>query len=539
MAVDYRQRRRQFNLKENTTAILGKDTSQLNVAVLCCDRHCGENKIALHWRNEEGVSRDYTFEELKVRSEQFSDVLRKQGVGSGDRVAGLLPRIPELVITIIAVWRIGAVYQPLFTAFGPKAIEHRVTTSSAKVIVTDLVNRPKLESAGLSATIVTAIREGETLPAGDVAFNQKVDLSSSNTKPVGRNLDDAFLMMFTSGTTGLPKPLYVSVKALVPFANYMRDAIGLRDDDRFWNLADPGWAYGLYYAVTGPLLLGCATLLYDGPFSVDSAINVIKDNHVNNLAGAPTAYRLMMGAKSKAVHEIKGQLRAVSSAGEPLSPDVISWFSENLDTVIHDHYGQTELGMLLCNYHGLQHEVTPGTAGYAMPGFRLAVVSDEGAELAAGEAGILAVELSGSPLFWFTGYEGISTNLVDEQFYLTGDIAILNRNESIKLVGRADDVITSSGYRIGPFDIESVLIEHEAVVEAAVIGKPDTIRTEIIKAFVVLENNVGTTDSLVEELQAWVKQRLGAHSYPREIDFVDDLPKTPSGKVQRFLLKQR
>jgi acetyl-CoA synthetase len=247
----------------------------------------------------------------------------------------------------------------------------------------------------------------------------------------------------------------------------------------------------------------------------------------------------MVAAGPAAVSEIRGQLRVVSSAGEPLNPEVIRWFADHLDVAIHDHYGQTELGMVLCNHHGLSHPVLPGAAGYSMRGFRVVVVDDSGRELGPGEPGTLAIDRSQSPLFWFTGYEGRDTPALGERYYLSGDTAQLNENGSISFVGRADDVITSSGYRIGPFDVESALLEHPAVVETAVIGKPDPKRTEIVKAFIVLANGIAASPGLVDELRSHVRNRLSAHAYPREIEFVDSLPKTPSGKIQRFLLRER
>jgi acetyl-CoA synthetase len=244
-----------------------------------------------------------------------------------------------------------------------------------------------------------------------------------------------------------------------------------------------------------------------------------------------------MAAGPEAVAPIKGRLRAVSSAGEPLNPEVIRWFDEHLGVPIHDHYGQTEMGMVLCNHHALAHPVRPGAAGLSMPGCRTVVIDGEGTELAPGVPGHLAVDLARSPLFTFTGYLGMETPSLGARYYLTGDTAELNPDGTISFVGRADDVITSAGYRIGPFDVESALVEHPAVVEAAVIGKPDAERTEIVKAFVILQPGFAADPALAAELVAHVKLRLSAHAYPREVEFVDSLPKTPSGKIQRFVLR--
>lgn len=516
--------------------VLGADQAALNAAVLCCDRHCSTGRSALNAVARDGTSRRFSFETLKDQSERLAHVLRGQGVAAGDVVAGLLPRVPELIVTVLATWRLGAVYQPLFTAFGPKAIAHRVATSGAKAIVSDAVNRPKLDGVESAARLITIAGEGGA-PAGDLDFHAAIAAAPGGLAPVARGPDDPFLIMFTSGTTGPAKPLFVPLRAIVPYVAYVRDAVGLEPADRYWNFADPGWAYGLYYAVTAPLAMGQETLLYDGPFSVESTVAIIRDHGITNLAGAPTAYRLLIAAGPQAVASIKGRLRAVSSAGEPLNPEVIRWFDQHLGAPIHDHYGQTEMGMVLCNHHGLAHAVHPGAAGFSLPGFRVVVIDDADEELPPGAPGDLAVDLAASPLFTFTGYHGMETPSLGACYYRTGDTAELNPDGSISFVGRADDVITSAGYRIGPFDVESALVEHPAVVEAAVIGKPDPERTEIVKAFVVLQPGIAASPELADELAAHVKRRLSAHAYPREVEFVETLPKTPSGKIQRFVLR--
>ena len=372
---------------------------------------------------------------------------------------------------------------------------------------------------------------------GDLDFAAELAAQPADFTPVPRTGDDLFLLMSTSGTAGLPKGVPVPIKALVAFRTYMTDAVDLRDDDTFWNIADPGWAYGLYYAVTGPLLLGHATTFYDGPFTVDSTYRLIKELGVTNLAGSPTAYRLLIAAGAGPAAAVKGKLRVVSSAGEPLNPEVIRWFKENLDAPIADHYGQTELAMVVNNHHGLPHEVRIGSAGFSMPGFRMVVLDEEDRELPPNVPGVLAVDVARSPALWFTGYLNETTPTIRGGYYRTGDTVELEPTGHISFVGRADDVITSSGYRIGPFDVESALIEHPSVMETAVIGKPDPERTEIVKAFVVLKPGYVATHELEDELRQHVRKRLSAHAYPREFAFVDSLPKTPSGKIQRFILR--
>jgi acetyl-CoA synthetase len=530
---DYAEAAQNFRLDDLRALFDGDFETGINACVECIDRH-PPDAIALDWESQDGRRQSFTFGQIRDQAARFANVLAAHSVGRGDVVSGMLPRIPELLVTIIGTWRAGAIYQPLFTALGPKAIEHRLQLAESKFVVTDAANRPKLDDVAACPSIAVTGKAGRP---GDVDFNAALADAAATFEPILRPGTAMFMMMSTSGTTGLPKGVPVPLNALPSILAYMRDAVDLRPSDNFWNIADPGWAYGLYYAVTGPLLCGHATTFYDGPFTPDSTYRIIGTHKITNLAGAPTAFRLLIAAGADAASGLAGQLRAVSSAGEPLNPEVIRWFAETLHAPIHDHYGQTELGMVVNNHHRLRHEVHPGSAGFAMPGYRVAVLSDDGAELPPNVPGMLAIDIANSPLLWFTGYFKQPTPAIAGGFYRTGDTVELEPDGRISFVGRSDDVITSSGYRIGPFDVESALIEHPAVVEAAVIGKPDPARTELVKAFVVLANTHAPSDELAEELAQYVKRRLSAHAYPREIEFVDQLPKTPSGKLQRFLLR--
>ncbi|UVM58801.1 AMP-binding protein [Pseudomonas sp. B21-010] len=537
---DYSSATSQFDYLHTVNTALHGSLEALNACVECCDRHALPGRIALFWEGRDGSDATWTYRDLQDNAARFANFLRAQGVGKGDKVAGLLPRTAELLIVVLATWRIGAVYQPLFTAFGPKAIEHRLGSSGARLVVTDAVNRPKLDEVAGCPTIVTVGGEkGQGIVRGDYSFWAEVANYSSQCEPLMLTGEDPFLLMFTSGTTGPAKALSVPLKAIVAFQSYTRDAVGLRPEDAFWNVADPGWAYGIYFGVTGPLAMGHPITFYDGPFTLESTCRVINKYGITNLTGSPTAYRLLIAGGEQFARSIKGKLRIVSSAGEPLNPEVIRWFADNLNVVIHDHYGQTELGMVLCNHHGLEHPVHLGAAGFASPGHRIVVLDENQRELGVGQPGILALDRSQSPMCWFAGYEGGPTKAFVGDYYLSGDTVELNPDGSISFVGRSDDVITTSGYRVGPFDVESALIEHPAVVEAAVIGKPDPERTELVKAFVVLSAQFRASPELAEELRLHVRKRLAAHAYPREIEFVSDLPKTPSGKLQRFILRNQ
>lgn len=531
----YRKAHDAFELTQLTDQLAGDLQTAVNACVECCDRHVGDNRLALIWADASGERLSYTFEQLQARSAQVANLLLEHGVGPGDRVAGLLPRIPELVELILGVFRLGAVYQPLFTAFGPKAIEQRLGTSQAKVVVTDAANRSKLDGIEPAPLVMSTSTVG--LSAGDVDFRAAADSQPDHFEPIMRHGDDAMLMMSTSGTTGDPKGVQVPIRSLSAIDAYMRFGLDLQPDDVFWNIADPGWAYGLYYAIIGPLLRGHQTTLYNGPFTVEGTTELIDELGVTNLAGAPTAYRMVLRAGPEAAALLAKNLRVASSAGEPLNPEIMRWFNEHVGCNLFDQYGQTECGMVLANHHGLQHEVIAGSAGFPLPGYELNVLNDDGEPVPRGTQGTLAVHRTNSPLFFFNGYKGAEGQGWVGDYYLTGDTVEQNENGSISFVGRNDDVISSSGYRIGPFDVESCLIEHDAVAESAVVGKPDQLRGEVVVAFVVLNSQHSGTDDLADVLTQHVRGRLGKHAFPREVTFVDSLPKTPSGKIQRFLLR--
>ena len=538
-AASYLRALDSFQMEEAAVALSGDLTTGLNACVECCDRHVDADATALNWVALDGHHETRSFAQLREEAARVANFLTVQGIGPGDVVAGLLPRTPDLVATVLGVLRAGAVYQPLFTAFGPKAIQDRLAMSQAKFVITDTANRSKLDTVESCPPVAVVTAPAETVTAPDLDFRAALAQHSAVFAPVMRHGGDLMLMMATSGTTGPAKGVPVPLRALVSFRAYMVDGIDLQPQDVFWNIADPGWAYGLYYAVLGPLLLGQATTLVEGPFTVDGTYDIVRRFGITNFAGAPTAFRMMIAAGTEAAGDLKGRLRRVSSAGEPLNPEVIRWFETHLTAPIKDHYEQTETGMMVNNHHGLEHPVRAGSAGYAMPGFKVEVLDDDGKVVAPDTPGQLAVDIEGSPLHWFEGYWNQDTKAIAGGYYRTGDTVERDAQGCVSFVGRNDDVITSSGYRIGPFDVESALIEHPAVTEAAVIGVPDKDRTEIVKAVVVLADDFEGDAALAEELQTHVKTRLSAHAFPRVLEFVADLPKTPSGKIQRFLLRKR
>jgi acetyl-CoA synthetase len=535
---DYRTAYDGFSEAALAREVLSGDLdTEFNAAIECCDRWAGSGRVAIDWIGKDFSEETVTFDALRDQSSRFANLLLSRGIGRGDVVGGLLPRIPELIVVALGAWRIGAIYQPLFTAFGPAAIASRVTAaggSHAKLIVTDAANRPKLDDVEGCPPCLVVDRGNPD--AG--AFAAALAAQPAECAPVMLTGADPFVILFTSGTTGSPKGVRWTCRYLLAVANYMRDGLDVRPDDNFWNVADPGWAYGTAYAMIGPLLLGHATTLYEGGFTVDSTLRVIASRGIDNLAAAPTAYRLLMAAGDAAMAPVAGKLRVASTAGEPLNPEVARWAERALGVRLLDHYGQTETLMTVVNHHALSHEVKPGAAGLPMPGLVAAVLDDDLRPVPPNTPGVLAIDRDRSPLMYFEGYWHAETPAFRGKWYLTGDTMRQDAEGHLHFVGRNDDIITSAGYRIGPFDVESVIMEHPAVAEVAVVGKPDPERTEIVKAFIVLRTLTNDQDALAKELQQYVRTRLSLHAYPREIAFLDALPKTPSGKVQRFLLKR-
>jgi len=535
---DYRTAYRDFSMSDFAREILAGDLDGgLNAAIECCDRWAEGDRVAINWIGKDFSEETITFAELRAQSIRFANLLRARGIGRGDVVGAMLPRIPELFVVALGAWRIGAVYQPLFTAFGPAAVQSRVTApggSQAKLIVTDGANRPKLDEVANCPPVLVVDRG----TPGATGFAAEMAAQADRCETVMLTGDDPFAVLFTSGTTGSPKGVQWRLRTLLSFAAYMRFAIGLSPEDRYWNVADPGWAYGMAFAVIGPLVLGHATTFFEGGFTVDSTLRILTTRGITNLAAAPTVYRLMMAAGEAAMAPIAGKLRVASSAGEPLNPEVARWAERVLRTDLRDHYGQTETLMTVVNHHALAHEVKPGAAGLPTPGFSVVILDDDLRPVPPNTPGVLAIDRENSPLLCFDGYWRAETPAFRGKWYLTGDTMQQDEDGHFFFVGRNDDIITSAGYRIGPFDVESSIIEHPAVAEVAVIGKPDPERTEIVKAFIVLRQATNDAEGLIREIQQHVRTRLSLHAYPREIVFVDELPKTPSGKVQRFLLRR-
>ena len=500
-------------------------------AVLLCDRHPGD-AVAFTVIDAALESVDLDYASLKTRSEQAAALFASHGIKPGDRVATLMGKSAELIYTLLGLWRLGAVHVPLFTAFATPAIEVRLTGSNTRLVLADPAQRHKLES------LPHPVLGTEDLVAA-------LDAQPTGFAPATRSLDDPLVEIFTSGTTGTPKGVQVPVRALEAFDTYFRYGLDVTETDIFWNVADPGWAYGLYYGILAPLFAGRRNLLLATGFSAELCWSVLEKFEVTNLAAAPTIIRSMRAAKPEGVPGLK--LAKASSAGEPLDATTIAWSLEALGVPVRDHYGQTEMGMCIINGWAPEiiDELKAGSMGRPMPGYSAAVLLAEKDECApAGTRGRVALEVAASTMLWFNGYSGDPVRTAerysaDGRWYLTGDAGTIDEDGCFFFSSRDDDVIIMAGYRIGPFEVESVLAEHSLVLESAVIGVPDQLRGEVLVAHVVLKDGATGSAELTAELQALVKNRYAAHAYPRRITYATELPKTPSGKLQRFILRER
>ena len=525
------------------------DSPHADAAALLCDRH-PDDQVAFTVVDGDLSARELTYGHLREESTRFAAALAALGVEPGDAVAALMGKSADLVVALLGIWRRGAVHVPLFTAFAPPALALRLQASSAKVVVVDADQRTKLQAgpdmpadAPWRVVVAGGEPQGDELSLSDLLAAHRPDDSAGASVAVGG--DGPLVLLFTSGTTGTPKGVPVPVKALASFVAYLEFGLDVTPEDVFWNAADPGWAYGLYYAILGPLAAGVRSLLLHAGFSAPLTYQVMQRYGVTNFAAAPTVYRSLRADAAPVPDGLR--LRRASSAGEPLTPEVIGWAQGQLGVPVRDHYGQTEHGMVIANgwADAVREDLRPGSMGLPLPGWSTAVLDDTSDEvLPAGQLGRVAIRVADSPLMWFTGYADAPDKTAerftdDGQWYLTGDAGSTDDDGWCYFSSRDDDIIIMAGYRIGPFDVESVLVMHPRVVEAVVIGVPDALRGEVLEAFVVLRPGDTGGDGLVEQLQQLVKEQFAAHAYPREVHVVDALPKTPSGKVQRYVLRQR
>ncbi|MFC7549678.1 AMP-binding protein [Plantactinospora sp. GCM10030261] len=527
------------------------DAPKACAADLLCDRHPGD-RVAFRVVDVDLTFRDVTFAELADRSRRVAAALAELGVQPGDRVATVMGKSLDLVVALLGIWRRGAVHVPLFTAFAESTVAARLAASRAKAVVCDAAHRHKVGSgkdqgpAGVQV-IIAGTQHGHVQP-GDVTMGEwmtayQPDAGAAASVAVGGH--GVLVQLYTSGTTGTPKAVPLPVKGLAALHTYLEYGLDISDDDVYWNAADPGWGYGLFYGIIGPLAAARRNLLLASTFDPELTWEVMARFGVTNFAAAPTVFRALRGCCPPNAHELP--LRRLSSAGEPLTADVISWATETLGVPVRDHYGQSEHGMVVVNgWHGdIKRPLKNGSMGCDMPGWRTRVLLTDKDEIAPPlTVGRIAIDVPASALLWFPGYFDASVQTAeryspDRRWYYTGDTGWRDEDGYLFFTARDDDVIIMAGYRIGPFEVESALVSHPHVAEAAVVGVPDALRGEVIEAFIVLSEGVAPSPALATQLQQHVKQHYAAHAYPRSIHFVPALPKNPSGKLQRSVLRQQ
>ncbi len=537
---EYAEEYRAFRWEESLSALGWMRVSTVNLGHTILDRHPSEAP-ALHWFGKNGAARTYTFGELSRLSNRFANLLRSLGVSKSDRVAGFLPRIPEAIVVMLGTWKAGAVYVPVFTGFGPDAIQFRTQHSRAKLFCTQWEYRARLPKPfpGPEAIVTVAGPGGEGADPGDVSFWEALRDQTEVFELERCQRDEPAVLLYTSGSTGQPKGVKIANNFLVAIHPYMNYAVDLRPDDVFWPTGDPGWGYGLVcYMVS--LALGVPVTSHEAAPTPEFCLSLLRDHRVTNFATTPTLLRGIMALGPQVARRYVVRLRCVSSCGEPLNPEVINFFRQLWGVTVMDHYGSSEFGLPIGNLNALDMAVKPGSMGLPLPGFEMAVVGDDGQELGPGQIGHIGMRPSREG-YYSTGYweDPERTRELYRSGWMTiGDLARRDPDGYFWFEGRVDDVIKSAGYRIGPFEVESAILNHASVAEAAVVGKPDALRGQIVKAYVVLKRGVTPYPGLETEIIEVVKSRLGRHQYPREVEFLDQLPKTETGKIQRFVLRK-
>ena len=549
--ADYDRVKRQFSWQKAKSEIDYID-GKLNAAYNAIERNAKnwrKNKVALYWVGEDFTQAKYTFDELNRLANQFANLLQALNVQIGDRVFFFLTRVPELYWGFLGTLKRGATAGTMFAAFGPKAIEDRLGNSEAKVLITEpaLFSRVKEAAKKLpNLEVILVIGEPKDVKklevSGKKVWSLREKLASQSEDYKTRMLDpkDPAFMLYTSGTTGKPKGVVHSHQAILHEHMSAKYVLDLRDDDVYWCTADPGWVTGIAYEILGSWSNGASTVVFNGRFDPDLWYKILQDYRVTVWYTAPTAIRMLQAGGDKLVKKYDlSHLRHLASVGEPLNPEPIRWGLKVFGKPFHDNWWQTETGgILIANYPAM--DIKPGSMGKPLPGIEAVILSDEGKVLGDNQEGNLAIK-PGWPSMMKSIWRRPKkyASYFSKGWYISGDRAYKDKDGYFWFIGRADDVIKTAGERVGPFEVESALIEHSAVIEAGVIGKPDPLRGEIIKAFVKLKKEVKPTEALKEDIAQFVKKHLAGHAYPREIEFIDKLPKTRSGKIMRRLLKAK
>jgi len=552
--INYDEVRRRFAWSDARQMLDGLPEGRgLNIAHEAVDRHAAgplAGKLALRWLGRAGEVHDYSYDDLRRETSRFAGVLTRLGIQPGDVVASLAGRIPELYIAALGTVKCGAVFSPLFSAFGPEPIRTRLEMSRARVLVTTpALYRRKV--VNLRTTLPhlehVLVVPGDSLdvPAGTLNLRAWLDETDDRFVIPPTPAESMALLHFTSGTTGQPKGAMHVHEAVVAHHVTTRFALDLHPDDRFWCTADPGWVTGTSYGIIGPLTVGATSIVDEADFDAERWYRILQQEQITVWYTAPTAIRMLMKAGVDLARRYPAPgLRFLASVGEPLNPEAVVWGVEAFGLPFHDNWWQTETGgIMIANFASM--DVRPGSMGRPLPGVDIAVVRRTGDDTVdvvsepdtVGELGIVP----GWPSM-FRGYLNDETRYRRSfagGYYLTGDLVRMDADGYCWFVGRDNDVIKSSGHLIGPFEVESALMEHPAVAEAAVIGKPDPIAYESVKAFVALKPGHAADEALRLELIGFARTRLGAAVAPKELDFLPGLPKTRSGKIMRRLLKAR
>jgi len=550
--LDYREERTRFTWEAARRRLDGLPGGRgLNIAHEAVDRHASgprRDRVAIRWRGRHGAVRELSYAALAAETNRFANALRALGVGKGDAVFALAGRIPELYVAALGTLKNASVFCPLFSAFGPEPIRQRLGLGGARVLITTAALYER-KVAGLRDALpqlehVVVVEGGAAPPCGTHDWASLMARASDTFTIPPTAPEDAALLHFTSGTTGTPKGALHVHEAVVAHHATAWYALDFHPEDRFWCTADPGWVTGTSYGIIAPLTHGLTMLVDEADFDAERWYTLLEEERVTNWYTAPTAVRMLMKAgPALAQKRDLSALRFVASVGEPLNPECVVWGQQTLGLPIHDNWWQTETGgIMIANYAAL--ELRPGSMGLPLPGVDAAIVrrGPDGAieELGPDQQGELALR-PGWPSM-FRGYlneEARYRKCFAGGFYLSGDLARRDRDGWYWFVGRADDVIKSAGHLIGPFEVESALLEHPAVAEVGVIGKPDPVVGEIVKAFVALRRGFEASEALRKELTGFARKRLGAAVAPKEIAFVASVPKTRSGKILRRLLRAR
>ena len=558
--VDYDQARRSFSWDTARSELDGLPGGRgLNIAHEAVDRHAAgprRDRVALRWIARDGTVTEATYGTLADSTARFANVLRGLGVGRGDRVFALLGRVPELYLSALGTLKNTSVFCPLFAAFGPEPIMQRVQRGDGRVLVTtpSLYRRrvaPIRERLSTLDHVLLVGDGGQDVPGG-LPLDGLLAGADSRFDIPETAPDDMALLHVTSGTTGSPKGAVHVHEAVVAHHATGRSALDLHPDDVFWCTADPGWVTGTSYGIIAPLTHGVTSVVDEAEFDADRWYRILQDHRVSVWYTAPTAIRMLMraGAEAARGHDLSS-LRFIASVGEPLNPEAVVWGRDVLGLPIHDNWWQTETGgIMIANLAGA--DIRPGSMGRPLPGVQAAILArGPDGRAAVTDGAVEVIERPGveGELALRAGWPSMFRGYLHEDdryarcfaagWYLTGDLARRDADGWLWFVGRADDVIKSAGHLIGPFEVESALLEHPAVVEAGVIGVPDPVAGEVVKAFVSLRQGFEPSDELMLELIGFARSRLGAAVAPRQIAFDQHLPKTKSGKIMRRLLKAR